>query len=250
MTTQLSIDDRRELVALLERKEYHENGRLIDYLFTDDGATSPTGEWFYPRSGYPKYVEFFAAGAKYRERAFLAANRVGKTISGAYEVALHLTGQYPDWWCGRRFDGPVSAWAAGKTNETTRDTVQKTLMGGIAHKDGRKTFTGTGVVRRDCLGLVTWKQGVADLADKVRVKHSSGGWSELGFKAYNQGRGAFEGTSQHVIWTDEEVPLDVYGECLIRTATTDGTVMLTFTPLAGLTETVLQFLPGMRPGDS
>jgi len=97
---------------------------------------------------------------------------------------------------------------------------------------------------------VSWKQGVADLADKVRVRHSSGEWSELGFKAYNQGRGAFEGTAQHVTWTDEEVPLDVYGECLIRTATTNGILMLTFTPLAGLTDTVLQFLPSIRPGDS
>ena len=128
MTTQLSIDDRRELVALLERKEYHESGRLIDCLFTEQGATTPTGEWYHPRSDYPKHVEFFAAGAKYRERAFLAANRVGKTIGGAYEVALHLTGKYPDWWCGRRFDGPINAWAAGKTNETTRDTVQKALL--------------------------------------------------------------------------------------------------------------------------
>ena len=84
----------------------------------------------------------------------------------------------------------------------------------------------------------------------MRVKCSTGGWSELGRKAYNQGRGAFEGTSQHVIWTDEEVPMDVYGECLIRTATTNGILMLTFAPLAGLTETVLQFLPDMWSGES
>jgi len=37
--------------------------------------------------------------------------------------------------------------------------------------------------------------------------------------------------------------MDVYGECLIRTATTDGIVMITFTPLAGLSEVVLSFLP-------
>jgi phage terminase large subunit-like protein len=246
MTTQLST--KLERISLLERKQYHESGRVIDYLFTEEGATSPTGEWFYPRSGYPKHLEFFAAGAKYRERCFMAANRVGKTLGGAYEMALHLTGQYPDWWTGRRFDTPISAWAAGKTNETTRDTVQAALLGKVGHGDGKKGFTGTGTVRRDCLGGVTWRSGVADLADKVRVKHVSGGWSELGFKAYHQGRGSFEGTALHVIWTDEEVPIDVYGECLIRTATTNGILLLTFTPLAGLTETVLEFLPGMKPG--
>ena len=46
------------------------------------------------------------------------------------------------------------------------------------------------------------------------------------------------------IWLDEEPPEDVYGECLIRTATTDGIVMLTFTPLAGMSEVVMSFMPG------
>ena len=63
-------------------------------------------------------------------------------------------------------------------------------------------------------------------------------------------RGSFEGTAQHVIWLDEEPPADVYGECLIRTATTDGVMMLTFTPLSGLSTVVLQFMPkAFRPGE-
>jgi phage terminase large subunit-like protein len=33
---------------------------------------------------------------------------------------------------------------------------------------------------------------------------------------------------------------------LIRTATTGGIVMLTFTPLQGLTKTVKQFMPGFE----
>ncbi len=42
--------------------------------------------------------------------------------------------------------------------------------------------------------------------------------------------------------------MDVYGECLIRTATTNGIVMLTFTPLAGMSAVVLQFMPAeFRP---
>jgi phage terminase large subunit-like protein len=71
----------------------------------------------------------------------------------------------------------------------------------------------------------------------------------LGLKSYQQGRGSFEGTSLHVIWLDEEPPVDVYGECLIRTATTNGIIMLTFTPLEGLSDVVMSFLPmEMRPG--
>ena len=40
--------------------------------------------------------------------------------------------------------------------------------------------------------------------------------------------------------------MDVYGECLIRTATTNGIVMLTFTPLDGVSDVVRQFLPGQQ----
>lgn len=167
----------------------------------------------------------------------------GKTRLGAYETTAHLTGQYPHWWHGKRFSGPIRAWAAGKTNETTRDIVQKELLGDIVFSGGRKGFSGTGMIPGDRIGAVTWKQGVADLADVIKIKHVSGGWSSLGLKSYQQGRGAFEGTAQHLIWPDEEPPLDVYGEMLIRTATTNGIVMLTFTPLGGISETVRQFMP-------
>ena len=98
------------------------------------------------------------------------------------------------------------------------------------------------------LGKPTWKQGVPDLVDTVPVRHQGGGWSTLGMKSYQQGRGSFEGTEQHVIWLDEEPPMDVYGECLIRTMTTNGIIMLTFTPLSGMSNVVLQFMPAeFRP---
>jgi len=197
---------------------------------------------FYARDRYAKHIEFFDAGRDYRERCFLAANRVGKTIAGAYETTAHLTGIYPDWWTGRRFDGPISAWACGKNGETTRDIVQDALFGAVTHETGRKGFSGRAMVPGDLIGRVTWKSNGGDAADTVMVKHVSGRWSRVGFKSYEQGRGAFEGTAKHLIWLDEECPLDVYGECVIRTATTGGIIMLTFTPLEGLTETVMQFM--------
>lgn len=174
----------------------------------------------------------------------------GKTVSGAYEATTHLTGLYPQWWIGRRFDHPIRAWAAGKTNETSRDIVQTELLGSVTPpaKGRAKGFSGTGMIPGRLLGPVTWKQGVQDFADTIKVKHVSGGYSTLGMKSFQQGRGSFEGTAQHLIWLDEECPIDVYGECLIRTATTKGVLILTFTPLEGLTETVLQFMPqDMRP---
>lgn len=205
----------------------------------------------YPETGplrrelYPRHMEFFEAGARYRERCFLAANRVGKTEgAGGYETTLHLIGDYPHWWKGRRFHKPVSCWAAGKTNETTRDIVQAKLFGEVTRDGGgTRGVTGTGLIPGDLIGDITWKQGIPDLIDTAKIRHANEGWSLLGIKSYQQGRGSFEGTEKDVVWLDEEPDMDIYGECTIRTATTGGIVLMTFTPLEGMTETVMQFEP-------
>lgn len=230
----------RKIQILRKRNEQ----RVFNRMYPDETKTYPDGTVYHARDLYPRHMEFFGAGAEYRERCAMAANRIGKTFGmGGYETAAHLTGRYPKWWPGRRFTKPIAAWAAGKTNETTRDIVQQTLFGPILTRGQGKKFAGTGVIPGDTIGSLTWKQGVTDLADTIKVKHKSGGWSTLGLKSYQQGRGSFEGTAQHLIWFDEEPPLDVYGEALIRTATTNGILLITFTPLEGMSEVVISFMP-------
>jgi phage terminase large subunit-like protein len=246
------LNNLRDTLSILTELNRRWEQRRFFRLFPEEDTVQPDGSVIHAREKYAKHLEFFAAGAAYRERCFMAGNRVGKTYgAGGFEVSCHLTGLYPEWWQGRRFKRPVRAWAAGKTNETTRDIVQKTLLGDPLTVGGRKRFDGTGVVPGHLIGGVTWKQGVPDLADTVRIRHlPTGGYSVLGIKSYQQGRGSFEGTAQEVIWFDEEPPQDVYGESLIRTATTNGIIMLTFTPLEGLSEVVMSFLPeNMRPAD-
>jgi phage terminase large subunit-like protein len=176
------------------------------------------------------------------ERACIAANRVGKTWGiGGYETTLHLTGEYPDWWEGRRFNGPIEAWAAGDTSETTRDIVQQALMGPLGD-------LGTGLIpAANIIGEPTKRAGVAGAMDTGRIRHKSGGVSLVGFKSYDQGRKKFQGTAKHVCWCDEEPPADVYDEMMLRLMTTDGIMLGTFTPLSGLSEIVLRFLPEMAP---
>ena len=241
-----------QLLELDASDREDEHYRKFHNLFPDE--TKVVGDFIaYSRHLYPKHMEFFRAGATYRERCAMAANRVGKTFGmGGYEMAAHLTGQYPAWWEGKRFRHPINAWACGKTNETTRDIVQNVLLGDITFDGPRKVVDGSGMIPRECIGLgqgmYAWKQGVTDLVDTIKIRHTSGGWSKLGLKSYQQGRGAFEGVAQHVIWDDEEPPLDVWGEQLMRLATTKGIMMLTFTPLEGISEVVQQFLPAeMRP---
>lgn len=236
MLESLSYSERQELLEILQEQERRKSRRKLWTFFPEIGPLR--------RELYPKHLEFFRVGAQYRERCLMAANRIGKTEAGAFEATLHLTGLYPHWWEGKRFGQPIKMWAAGKTNETTRDIVQAKLLGDITGKGTQdKNVTGTGMLPGDCIGAISWKQGVPDLVDTVKIKHVSGGWSKLGLKSYQQGRGSFEGTEQDAIWLDEEPPADIYGECLIRTATTQGVVYLTFTPLEGMSETVMSFLP-------
>lgn len=216
--------------------------RLFGY-YPDDGPLR--------RELYPKHMEFFRNGLEYRERLFMAANRVGKTEgAGGYETTLHLTGRYPHWWEGYRFRQPIDAWMAGKNNETTRDILQAKMFGKLSTNErGRKSLFGNGLVPADDIGAMRWQKGGTDLLDSVVIKHHDDkgrfdGWSTLGVKSFERGRGSFEGTEKHWIWLDEEPPLDVYGECVIRTMTTDGRVIITFTPLEGMSEVVLSFLPG------
>jgi phage terminase large subunit-like protein len=205
---------------------------------------------FYPDTGnlrrdlYIPHQKFFAAGATYRERAVLAANRIGKTEGiGGYELTLHLTGLYPDWWIGRRFDSGIKAWAAGDTSQTVRDIIQGKLLGPTGNY-------GTGLVPGDLIVETKNKAGsVPDSVESIAVKHVSGDISYLGLKSYDQKRKSFQGTEQDVIWLDEECSLGIYAECLLRTMTTDGIIMCTFTPLLGLSETVLSFMPGGKISD-
>lgn len=196
----------------------------------------------YRWDGYGKHLECMKAGAEHRERLMIAANRVGKTQMAAYETAVHLTGAYDDyapWWEGRRFDRPVKCWAAGDTGKTARDILQVSLLGPPgAH--------GTGMIPGHLIERKTAKAGLPDAIESIYVRHASGGLSVVQLKSYDQRREAFQGTAQDLIWLDEEPPEDIYTECLLRTMTTDGLILLTFTPLMGLTPLVLSFLPGGR----
>lgn len=195
------------------------------------------------RNAYAKHLEFFRLTATHNEVALFGGNRVGKTLAGGCLDAWHLTGLYPDWFPGRRFDTPVDGWSAGTTAKKVRDITQALLIG----TPGNEAARGTGLIPGDLILRTTIKHGIADAIETVFVRHVSGGVSTLQFKSYDQGREAFEGTAQHFVHLDEESPADVYTECLLRIMTTNGLLTLTATPLQGLTELMLLFLPELQP---
>jgi len=238
------------LIARVDELEQLKKAReriKIETFFPDEGL--------YHRGLYPKHINFFAAGTRHiplgdcprdcdgsahRERGFMAANRIGKTLTASYEVACHATGRYPPWWPGARFPFPVTVWSCGKRNNDVRDVNQLALL-------GEYEKVGTGMIPYQYItGEPAKKPGVQKAFESVNVKHISGGTSNIIFKSYEEGWKAFAGRSIHVIWCDEEPPIDVYAECQIRTMATGafkgGLILLTFTPLEGVTEVVKGFL--------
>jgi len=168
----------------------------------------------------------------------MAGNQLGKTLAGSFEWAMHLTGKYPVWWAGRRFETAGRYWAAGESGTSTRDTVQKLLVG----PPEKEEEWGTGAIPFVDIVDTQRARGIPDALDSVVVKHVTGATSTLLFKSYEQGRAKWQGDTLHGVWFDEEPPVDIYTEGLTRTNATGGITMITFTPLKGMSEVVRMFL--------
>lgn len=184
---------------------------------------------------YPKQKEFHANGANFNERLLMAGNRLGKTFSAAFEVAMHVTGWYPPWWEGKRFDRPIRVWVGSVSAELCRDGAQRLLLGPV-------NAPGTGAIPKDRIREIKRARGVPDAIESVLVESIYGHTNLIVFKSYKDGREAWQADEIDVVWLDEEPPFDVYIEALTRTNNTKGIVFLTFTPLKGMSQVVLRYL--------
>jgi phage terminase large subunit-like protein len=184
---------------------------------------------------YKKQFDFHEKGLTHRERLLMAGNQLGKTYAAGYEVAFHVTGIYPDDWTGKRFTKAPRGWVGSVTSELTRDGAQRILLGPI----GR---WGQGCIPKELIVEIKRARGVADAVETILVRHVSGEVSQITFKAYSDGRQAWQAETLDFIWFDEEPPEDIYVEGVTRTNNTKGLVFLTFTPLLGMSNVVMRFL--------
>ncbi len=240
MPALLTPDPLATLHALYQQELEYLRTHQIERYFPDTGP--------YRRELYPKHLEFFAAGKTHMLRLFSAGNRIGKSKAGCTEDTYHLTGLYPHWWEGRRFDAPVKIWVCGTTDEKIKESVQEELLGPV-------NAMGTGLIPEDCLAKRPDMAAgsIKDLVDTIWVTHhdqygTPDGVSQCTFKSYKQGRQAFEATRQDVIHNDEEVPIEIHNEEVIRLADTtgrgqDGILYNTVTPLLGLSATMAFYMP-------
>lgn len=182
---------------------------------------------------YPKQADFINCTSKFV--IMFGGNRVGKTASAGFKVAMHATGLYPDWYTGPRMTKPNTQWVVGVTNEQMREAVQVILLG----KTGQH---GTGMIPKAKIKRVTKRIGVQDLVDTIEIEHVSGGSSFIMLKSSAMGDDVFQGAEIDGAWIDEEVPQKVVDEVDARLMTTNGQMIMTFTPLKGLTELVVWIL--------
>ncbi len=199
---------------------------------------------------YPYQREFHRAvsdaGGLARQRCLMAANKVGKTFSGAMELSYHLTGWYPDWWEGKKFSKPILAWAAGQSHYNTRDILQAELLG----EPGDKLQFGKAALPLDLIVDTDRNPGVPNAYASVIVKHKSGMNSKLFFKSYDSGPESFMGKAVDVVWFDELCGQAVYSQALRATLKTGGLVYLTYTPEKGMDEITSQFINSIKPGQA
>lgn len=227
LTARLSAAERAEFAAVMEEMERRQSRKLLDTMFPASGPLR--------RDLYPKQMQFFVDGAAKRERVFLAANRIGKTVGAGTETAFHLTGIYPDWWPGHRFTKPIRALISGDTHDSTRDILQLKMLGATTDRPDK---IGTGLIPGRLINSWVPRPHVKGAIEKAMIQHASGGESELWLRSYVQGRELFQGFELDLFWPDEECPEDVYDEGQIRLMTSRGISMLTFTPIRGLTPLV------------
>ncbi len=222
MNLAMSTPEKRQLLALIEERERRKRtNRLADYR------------------PYPKQLEFHALTT--RESALIAANQVGKTWGEAFEMAMHLTGRYPDWWVGHRWTVPIVCIVGSKSGQLLRDGAQRVLC-------GRPGEWGTGSIPQDAIiGEPKRAMGTPDLLDSVMVRHVDGYINRLNLKTYDQGRERWQAETVHEVWLDEEPPDPIYFEALTRTNATGGHVKLTLTPLLGMSTVVRRFLMEPSP---
>ncbi len=233
----------------LAAKTVAQPGAIHELLKTLEAAaeirTFKKAQFFQP---YAKQQEFFDMGTWAEERLLMAGNQLGKSEAGAFEAYVHLTGDYPDWWLGRRFDHPTKGWIAGETSLLARDVQQKKLCG----EPGVESMFGSGMIPKDAFTeKPSLARGVTDAYDTIWVQHRTNGVidgvSIAKFKSYEQGRTKFQGETLDWVWFDEEPDMDIYSEGITRYTATAGMSWMTFTPLKGMSTVVNRFLNEPSP---
>ena len=161
------------------------------------------GYKFPPRESNGKQGEFMAS--KRKITAAICANRAGKSEPGAVKT-IGI--------CLSRSSGRF--WIITPSYDSQKSGAQEKILEYLKPDDIVARSYATGKALRD----LTLKNGVV-----------------IEFKTFEQGREKLQSAKLIGCWFDEEPPLDIYEEVYTRTVDYNAPIIMTFTPLMGLTWT-------------
>jgi phage terminase large subunit-like protein len=161
---------------------------------------------------HPKQEVFHSKVAK--NRLFLGGNRSGKSTAGVIEDLWWATGTHP---YRETPEPPVRIRVIGVDFP---NGVEKILL-----PEFQRWVPVTALVGD------SWEKAYSKKHKRLDFKNDS----FIEFMSSDQDLDKFAGTSRHLIHFDEEPPADIWNENKARTIDTAGEMILTMTPLLGLT---------------
>jgi phage terminase large subunit-like protein len=203
--------------------------------------------WNYYRPHPDTQLPFHCSPAK--ERSIVLGTQQGKTTAASFELAFRAVDYFPDWHSGPHPQPPAierpqkfTGWYAGVSSQLVRDGAQLKLIGDISQDKG----LGSGAIPLDYIEKITLARGIANFVDTVTVRRESGGHAILQSKTYEQSARMFQAVPCDLVWLDEDPGYDdtIYGECLGRTIATNGGIVVSLTPMLGLTPIRKRFIDG------
>jgi phage terminase large subunit-like protein len=174
------------------------------------------------------------------ERSIILGSQQGKTTAAGFEMAFSAVDWWPTWHKGRHPSPPnieraakFIGWYCSVSSQNVRDGAQEKLLGNIAQKDG----LGTGAIPLDYIEGITMSRGISNFVDTITVRRETGGIALLQSKTYEQSVLSYQGTPVDMSWVDEDPGYDdrIYNELLARTISTNGRIIVSLTPMLGLT---------------
>lgn len=236
-----------DLDALKRRAQFRALGGYDPYPFQVHFHRRKSGKWV---NGH---FEPSVPPAPARQILLSAGNQAGKTEGGGSDVAIHATGEYPEWWDFAEYPNMTEKlreypliWCGGSNNDKVRDIGQAALCGDPNDPEA----WGTGWIPKERLEGRVLKAGVKNAFDLLTVRHKAGFLVTIGFKSYDSSLLDWAGEAVALIWLDEEPPQHIYSQCLARTTASGGTIAMTFTPEKGATEVVSGFMTNLKPGQA
>lgn len=142
---------------------------------------------------------------------FCGGNRTGKSTFGAVELAMHITGNYPDWFpYERRFDRPIKAVVVATANSIIEKVIEPKLW----------AYLPTEVVK-------SVKRVTGQYLFRIACKNGS----LIDFLSSEQDDMSFESADYDFYWGDEPQKRKKFQAIMRGLIDRGGQTVLTFTPL-------------------